>query len=191
MDPELIDTLAAQIKAKSSNFYNGVEWPAARQLASHVVSGFNVRSVTDPNDPLGPGGSANSGATSNNGKQRQDAIIGVVSALGAVAILVLVFLVFRSLKRRRELAHRRLSDPPDAYIVGARPDGREFDQDSIGGQRRRSFYFAEDSLRDTPQQYGEYHEVNRNSPSPGGMRERRVGPGAISAPVLQASSMNW
>ncbi|KAE9389556.1 hypothetical protein BT96DRAFT_1025001 [Gymnopus androsaceus JB14] len=41
-----------------------------------------------------------------------------------------------------ELAHRRLSDPTDA--AGIRPDGREFDHYSVGGQH---FYFAEYSLR--------------------------------------------
>lgn len=207
VDPTLVDTLAAAIKDTNSAFYKGVQSSVAQQLAAHVIQGFSVKSIADPNANAGGGGgggagASNAGGSSSDGKQRQDAIIGVVSALGAVAVLVLVFLVYRSLQRRRELNHRRLSDPPDDYIIGARPAGREFDQDSVGGQRRRSFYFAEDSLRDgQTQNYGyqnyDYAQVDRNgSPSPasgasGGMRERRVAPNAISAPVLQASSMNW
>jgi hypothetical protein len=186
-----VDNLAAQIKAKQSLFYNGIQDNVAKALASHVNSGFSLNAVADPNlNTDGAGGGPNgSGTSSNSGKSRQDAIIGVVSALGAIALLVLVFLVYRSMKRRRELAHRRLSDPPDAYI-GARPDGREFDQDSMGAPRRRSFYFAEDSLRGyqgSPEnQYSGPQGMAQNM-----MQRRNVMPAAISAPVLQESSMNW
>jgi hypothetical protein len=106
-------------------------------------------------------------------------------------VLVLVFLAFRAFKRRAELAHHRLSDPPDMYAVGARPDGREFDQDSVGGQRRRSFYFAEDSLRGFQGERVEDAAYDARG-SPNGMMQRRnVMPAAISAPILQQSSMNW
>jgi hypothetical protein len=189
-----VDTLAAEIKAKQSAFYTGVADGVAKALASHVNSGFNINSVADPN--TGPGGnggsSAASGGSSDNGKSRQDAIIGVVSALGAIALLVLVFLVYRSMKRRRELAHRRLSDPPDAgaFIVGARPDGREFDQDSVGGARRRSFYYAEDSLRGFQGDRNDENQFDSRT-SPTMSQRRNVAPATISAPVLQQSSMNW
>lgn len=185
-----VDTLAAEIKTKQSAFYTGVPDGVARALASHVNSGFSINSVADPNTgDVGPGATG-SNASSDNGKSRQDAIIGVVSALGAVALLVLVFLVYRSMKRRRELAHRRLSDPPDAdAFVGARPDGREFDQDSVGGARRRSFYYAEDSLRGFQ---GDRNDENQyDSRSPTMSQRRNVAPATISAPVLQQSSMNW
>jgi len=193
-----VDTLAAEIKAKQSAFYTGVPDTVARALASHVNSGFNLNSVPDPNTKNGGGGGgggsgpSGSNASSDNGKSRQDAIIGVVSTLGAIALLVLVFLVYRSVKRRRELAHRRLSDPPNAggFIAGARPEGREFDQDSVGGARRRSFYYAEDSLRgfqSNSHDEGQYD--SRTSPT---MSQRRnVVPATISAPILQQSSMNW
>jgi hypothetical protein len=57
---------------------------------------------------------------------------------------------FNGVKRNRGLCHQRLSNPNlpnDPY-----PDrtGRDFDQDSVGGPRRRSFYFAEDSLHGQP-----------------------------------------
>jgi len=152
--------------------------------------------VADPNLNGDSGNGNISGPQSSSGssKSRQDAIIGVVTTLGVIALLVLVFLVYRSLKRRRELAHRRLSDPPveGAAIAGARPEGREFDQDSVGGARRRSFYYAEDSLRGyqgTPGEEGQYD--SRVSPQSGMTQRRNVMPAAISAPILQESSMNW
>ncbi|KAH6871178.1 hypothetical protein BKA70DRAFT_1488989 [Coprinopsis sp. MPI-PUGE-AT-0042] len=204
-----VDTLAALIKAKNSRFYTAAPNPVARALAQHVNTGFNLVSVRDP---IGGGsggdssGTGQSGATSDGSKSRQDAIIGVVSALGAIALLVLVFLVYRSLKRRKEMAHRRLSDPPGAAdLAGYRQEGREFDQDSIGGQRRRSFYFAQDSLRQGQAQDESYSYLQHQPQQGGGygataygggqqqMSQRRGMPqgGAISAPILQQSSMNW
>ncbi|TFK38991.1 hypothetical protein BDQ12DRAFT_604835, partial [Crucibulum laeve] len=196
---DLVDTLAAEIKAKQSAFYTGVASTVARDLAGRVNSGFSLRSVADPKaDPGNPGSGSGSNASvnsasSNDGKARQDAIIGVVSALGAIALLVLVFLIYRSIKRRRALAHRRLSDPPDMDIAGARPEGREFDRDSMGAPRRRSFYYAEDSLRGF-QEREEYAATNAAagmSAQPGMSQRRNVMPAAISAPILRESSMNW
>lgn len=188
-----VDMLAAQIKAKSSTFYTGVPDGIAKDLANRVVSGYSLRSVADPNADPGTTGPGSNGATSgagDNGKSRQDAIIGVVSALGAIALLVLVFLVYRSIKRRRELNHRRLSDPPDE-VIGARPVGREFDQDSVGGARRRSFYYAEDSLRGFESQATANDQLMQDA-SPTTMSQRRnVVPSSISAPVLRGSTMNW
>ena len=139
-------------------------------------------------DGSGTGGSTN-GSTGSSSKTRQDAIIGVVSALGALAVLILGFLIHRSWKRRQEFAHRRLSDP-DRVAVGARPEGQEFDRDSLGGQRRRSFYYAEDSL--TGAQGGGDDRYDYHASPDNGMRERRpIVPGTISSPYLQQSSMNW
>lgn len=186
---DLVDTLAAQIKATQSAFYTGVADPVAQSLAKHVNSAFALNSIPDPNNAGGTNIAGSSGAASVDGKTRQDAIIGVVSTLGAIALLVLAFLVYRSYKRRQELAHRRLSDPPmgDAYI-GARPEGREFDQDSVGGARRRSFYYAEDSLRGYQgERQDDQAFTSRTSP----MMRRNVMPAAISAPILRESSMNW
>ncbi|EEB94501.1 hypothetical protein MPER_06674, partial [Moniliophthora perniciosa FA553] len=191
-----VNNLAAMIKAPQSAFYTSVDIAAARSLALLVNSGYSLLSVPDPNG--GDGGqtrsSGNSNSSGSTDRTRQDAIIGVVSALGAIAVLVLAFLVYKWYQRRQEAAHRRLSDP----VAGARPDGREFDQDSLGGQRRRSFYFAEDSLRgfQEPQQeeYSYHHDQNgvRTSPVGGVMTQRRnVVPAAISQPILRESSMNW
>jgi hypothetical protein len=43
--------------------------------------------------------------------------------------------------------HRRLCDPNMPNDLYPDPIGRDFDQDSVGRQRRRSFYFVENSLR--------------------------------------------
>ena len=191
---DLVDVLAAEIKAKQSKFYTGVPpGGVAADLADRVNSGFSLRSVADnggtnTNTGSSTGGDGVTGATSAESKTRQDAIIGVVSALGAIALLVLVFLVYRSMKRRQQLAHRRLSDPPAAAEI--RPQGTEFDQDSIGGARRRSFYFAEDSLRGYAGERQEEQEFVVGGS--GSMAQRRnVVPATISAPILKESSMNW
>jgi len=189
---DLVDVLAAQIKAKQSKFYTGVPSGVAADLAERVNCGFSLRSVADSGGANNSGGSTSggavTGASSAESKSRQDAIIGVVSALGAIALLVLVFLVYRSMKRRKELAHRRLSDPPAAAEI--RPQGTEFDQDSVGGARRRSFYFAEDSLRGYAGERHEEQEFVVTSSSSMAQR-RNVVPATISAPILRESSMNW
>jgi hypothetical protein len=184
----MVDPLAAQIKATQSAFYNGVPNSVAQQLASFVNSGFNLNSVPPPDTGNG-NGSSNSSTSSS--RTREDAIIGVVSALGGIALLVLAFLVYRSIKRKRELAHRRLSDPVAGEIAGARPEGREFDQDSLGGARRRSFYYAEDSLRGFQGQRQEEVQYDSRANVPGMSQRRTVVPAAISAPILRESSMNW
>ncbi|KAL1744089.1 hypothetical protein HDZ31DRAFT_39479, partial [Schizophyllum fasciatum] len=189
-----VSTLASLIKDTSSSFYKGTGDPTLESLATKVESGFSVLSVSDPNGGSSNGGSSsgsnNDNASSESGasKTREDAIIGVVSALGGVALLVLAFLVYRSVVRRRELAHRRLSEP--AEVAGARPADRDFDQDSVGGQRRRSFYYAEDSLRGFEGAHEEPVADMRSAQGPG-MTQRRIAPATISAPILRESSMNW
>jgi len=197
-----VAVLANQIKVVSSPFYTSLGDPY-KSLASHVNPAFAVNSVQDPNAVPG----TTSPANSSGNKSRTNAIIGVSSALGGLALVVLGVLIYRSVKRSRDLSHRRLSDPNapnDPY-----PDrtGRDFDQDSVGGQRRRSFYFAEDSLRGqqavqqtavpVAQPQGQMQQVSQVEysyrTSPDGVRERRapVVTGAISAPILTQSSLNW
>ncbi|KNZ79015.1 hypothetical protein J132_07167 [Termitomyces sp. J132] len=185
----LVGTLAAMIKTKNSPFYTGVSDPVAQALANHVNPGFSLNTVSSSDLPGTDPGS--SGTTSDSGKSRQDAIIGVVSAIGGIAILVLAFLVYRSWKRRRELAHRRMSDPPNEEYIGVRPEGRDFDQDSVGGQRRRSFYYAEDSLRGFQQQSTAGGSNISSSPQQSMVQRRNLSPNIISTPVLRESSMNW
>ncbi|KAJ8691130.1 hypothetical protein PTI98_010727 [Pleurotus ostreatus] len=202
-----VDNLAAQIKAPQSKFYTGIADPVAKDLARRVDSGFAINSVsqTDPGTGggLGGPGNASSSSASSSDKARQDAIIGVVSTLGAIALIVLAYLVYRSIKRRNELKHRRLSDVPAEDMAGYRPDGRDFDQDSVGGARRRSFYFAEDSLRGYQDQRIDdggmsaaagqgYGYGGAAVAGPSQMTQRRqVMPAAISAPILRENTMNW
>ncbi|KAI0369357.1 hypothetical protein BV20DRAFT_946151 [Pilatotrama ljubarskyi] len=184
-----VDDLAQQIKVTSSAFYTKLGGQY-NQLAAHVVPSFPVtNAVVTSSDGSSSGGSnsgASSSAASSSSKTREDAIIGVVSSLGAVALLILAFLVFRAVKQRRELAHRRLSDPRETEFVGAPPEDHEFDRDSVGGQRRRSFYYAADSLRG----FQDQPPMPQTSEDPfnPGMRERRP---PIGAPILRDNTMNW
>ncbi|KIK01322.1 hypothetical protein K443DRAFT_569960 [Laccaria amethystina LaAM-08-1] len=83
---DLVDTLAAKIKAKQSAFYTGAPDVVAQALAAHVNTGFSITSFADnlsPGSSSSPGPEA-VGSTSSEGKARQDAITGVVSAVGAI-----------------------------------------------------------------------------------------------------------
>lgn len=181
-----VSTLASLISNKKSSFYTGQEGSIPASLAQCVDPTLALSSISGPT----PGGSSTSSSSSSS-QVREDAIIGVVTSLGAIALIILAIVAYRYFKRRKEVAHRRLSenvgDP-----AGVRPDGQDFDRDSIGGQRRRSFYYAEDSLRGYQGVRGGDDDGYERRVSPPVMRERRhLNPGAISAPILQESSMNW
>lgn len=178
-----VTTLSQDILAKQSKFYTGSTDPVAQQLAQHVDPGFYILSVSDPSSNNAGGLNASS---SGDGRKRQDIIIGVVTSLGGIALLVLGFLAYRMMASRQG-AHRRLSDSPDADQTGVRPEGQDFDQDSVGGARRRSFYYAEDSLR------GFQGERRDELAGPSAMTQRRtILPGTlISAPVLRENTLNW
>jgi hypothetical protein len=188
---DTVDTLAAQIKVRTSPFYTDLPSPYS-DLASHVNPSFDLMTVTTTTGIPGSGGSSNdsSGGTSDGSRTRENAIIGVVSALGGITLIVLGYLVYRAIQKRRELAHRRLSDPPNNSFVGEAPPNRNFDQDSIGGQRRRSFYFAEDSLRG----FSDYNYPNdgaRLSPEHTSGLNRRPIAGNIGLPVMRENSLNF
>jgi hypothetical protein len=188
-----VPVLADQLKEKSSAFYNVAQ--PYRQISEQVDASFALTSVSNPN--VIPG--SPSAATSSGNKSRTNTIIGVVSGLGGVTLIILGALVFNGIKRSRELRHHRLSDPNVPNDLYPDRTGRDFDQDSIGGQRRRSFYFAEDSLRGQQQTVDQYvvppgSQIQHSQRiSPESMRERRapVVPASISAPVLTQSSLNW
>jgi hypothetical protein len=175
----LVVTLSQEILAKQSSFYTGESDPVAKTLASYVNAGYDILSVSDPNSAAP--------SSSDGGQSRRNVIIGVVCSLGGVAFFVLVFLAYRIMKNRRNHAHRRLSDSAGVDSAGVRPEGQDFDQDSVGGARRRSFYYAEDSLR------GFQDSEPAQIAGPSVMTERKtVVPGTpISAPVLQENSLNW
>lgn len=187
----LVDPLAAQIKVRASAFYTALP-PPYSDLASHVDPSFDIMTVTTTTGIPGSGGPSNGSTTgaSNDPRTRENAIIGVVSALGGITLVVLGYLVYRAVQKRRELAHRRLSDPPTDPFVGEAPRNRNFDQDSIGGQRRRSFYFAEDSLR----VFSDHNHANdgarRNPEQTSGLNRRPIA-GNIGPPVMRENSLNF
>ncbi|KAG2115451.1 hypothetical protein DEU56DRAFT_177287 [Suillus clintonianus] len=179
-----VSTLASLISNKKSAFYTGQAGSIPSSLAQCVDPTLDLSSISGPT----PGGSSTSSSSSSS-KVRQDAIIGVVTSLGAIALIILAIVAYRYYKRRKEVSHRRLSETV-GDPAGVRPDGQDFDRDSIGGQRRRSFYYAEDSLRGYQGVRGDDDGYERRvTPA---MRERRhLNPGTISAPILRESSMNW
>jgi hypothetical protein len=204
LSSDLVPVLANEIRVKSSPFYDIAE--PYKDLAYQVDPAFGLTSV--PNPSAVPG--TTSAATSRGNKSRTATIIGVASALGGLAFIILGVLIFNGVKRSRQLRHQRLSDPNLPNDLYPDRTGRDFDQDSVGGPRRRSFYFAEDSLRGQPQtaeqstvpmaQAQTQHVVQPESQiqyssrsSPENIRERRapVVPGTISAPILTQSSLNW
>ncbi|KAL5524480.1 hypothetical protein ACEPAF_9620 [Sanghuangporus sanghuang] len=185
---ENITALEQAIKAKQSNLYTGTTGISA-QLAQRIDASYSVTSYPDPiSQDSNSTSSSDSSASSSS--SRRDAIIGVCSALGGIALCILGFLLYRNLKRRQETAHHRLQEPQT--YTGPTP-GQDFDRDSIGGQRRRSFYYAEDSLRGFSQPAPRDDISTHNiSPAGGGMRERRpIAPGTISAPILRDNTLNW
>ncbi|KAH0832218.1 hypothetical protein J3R83DRAFT_13181 [Lanmaoa asiatica] len=183
-----ISTLASLISNQKSSFYTAQSGSIASTLAACVDPSLQLNAIAGPS----AGGSSNTVPASSGSNVRQDAIIGVVTSLGVIAILIVAYVGYRAYKRRRALAHRRLSDnADDADNIGVRPDGQQFDQDSIGGQRRRSFYYAEDSLRGyqstRADEDGYDHHVTNMRERP----TRPVQPGTISTPILRESTMNW
>ena len=185
-----VDTLAQQLKVTSSAFYTALN-PPQSDLAQHIVSSFpveNAPGTTGDNSGSGSSGSGSSASGSSSSKTREDAIIGVVTSLGAITLLILAFLVYRAIMQRRELAHRRLSDPHQTEFIGAPPDDHEFDRDSVGGQRRRSFYYAADSLRGFADHNAAASGAAAEDPFNPTMRERRP---VIGTPILRDNTMNW
>ena len=189
-----VNNLADQLLDRTSLFYTGSPQPYS-QLAEHVDSAFPVDSVSAStassggSDPAADNGTTTS--SSSDSKTREDAIIGVVTSLGAITLIVLAFLVVRAIKQRRELAHRRLSEVPSGYD-GSPPENHEFDRDSLGGQRRRSFYFAADSLRGYSETQAPADAYASHVSPENAMRERRpVNAAMIGAPILRYNTMNW
>lgn len=181
--------LEQSIRAKTSPLYTGVSGISAA-LSQKIDASFSVTSVPDPIAGGSNGSAGNTSGSSSTDHTRIDAIIGVCSALGGIALCILGFLVYRNFKRKQEAAHQRLADANNYDGIPA--PGQVFDRDSIGGQRRRSFYYAEDSLRGFAQPHDDGYEQHVTPMGGGGMRERRaVAPGAISAPILRDNTLNW
>ncbi|KAH8103164.1 hypothetical protein DFH11DRAFT_1773904 [Phellopilus nigrolimitatus] len=185
-----VTELEQAVKARQSDLYTGISG-----ISNQLAQCFSVTSVGDPITSDGSNGSSNSSSSSSSGSDhtRLDAIIGVCAALGGIALCILVFLIYRNFKRRQEVAHQHLTDTNPG---GTPAPGQHFDQDSIGGQRRRSFYYAEDLLHgyaQAPMHDEVYdHRINPAAGIGGGMREQRaIVPGMISAPILRDHTLNW
>ncbi|KAL4070006.1 hypothetical protein V8B97DRAFT_1871946, partial [Scleroderma yunnanense] len=174
-----VSILASLISNQKSVFYTGQNGIIPTTLAACVDPSLSLDAISGPK----PGGSSSSSSSGTD--TRKDAIIGVVSSLGAISLIIVAYVGYRSYKRRREGSHRRI----DEDVAGVRPEGQEFDRDSLGEQRRRSFYYAEDSLRGYQ---GVHVEDNTYDHHASTMRERRpIVAGAISTPILRESTMNW
>lgn len=113
-----VNTLASEIENKSSKLYTG-STGIAQQLAQHISSEFGLETVVDPN--AGTNGSTGTGSSSSS-KKKHNIIIGVVSALGAIALIILALLIYRFHQRRQKLGHER----PDLYAA-SHAEGGEFD----------------------------------------------------------------
>ncbi|KAI5116441.1 hypothetical protein M0805_006254 [Coniferiporia weirii] len=187
---ENVTALEQSIRKKTSSLYTDTSGISA-QLAQRIDASFSVTSVPDPISGGANDSSSGSSSSSSSDHTRLDAIIGVCSTLGGIALCILGFLVYRNFKRRQQAAHHRLTD---SNVGGTPAPGQAFYCDSTGGQRRHSFYYAEDSLRGYAQDPIQ-HDVSSAGPSAGvgvGMRERRVVvPGTISAPILRDNTLNW
>lgn len=184
-----VTQLEQAIRAKTSLLYTGVTGISA-ELSQKIDASFSVTSVPDPIAGGSNGASGNTSGSTSSDHTRLDAIIGVCSALGGIALCILGFLVYRNFKRKQEAAHQRLADAGN--YEGVPTPGQMFDRDSVGGQRRRSFYYAEDSLRGYTQTHEDGYEQHVTPMGAGAMRERRaVVPGTISAPILRDNTLNW
>ncbi|KAI6030815.1 hypothetical protein F5J12DRAFT_803148 [Pisolithus orientalis] len=173
-----VDTLSSLIANQKSVFYTGQSGGIPTTLAACVDPSLALDAIAGPT----PGGSSSS--SSGGSDVRKDAIIGVVSSLGTIAFMIVGYVAYRSYKRRQEAGHRPLTE-----VVGVRPEGQEFDRDSVGGPRRRSFYYAEDSLRGYQGVHPEDETYDHRASV---MRDRRpIIPAAISTPILRESTMNW
>lgn len=199
-----VDTLAAQLKALNSPFYNQ---PTAilRQFAAQVDGSYPLTGATG-----GSGGGGGSGPGSYNDaadgvdNSRRNAIIGVCSAIGGALLIALGYWFFRHM-RNREHGHRRMSQfsggvPPTMPLTAAGGYDHENPFTDYGAagvdQRRRrdSFFFAEDSLRGY-EAVGEYRggeeTFHRTSPDMTQRARAPIVPSHISAPILRESSLNW
>lgn len=154
---------------------------------------------------------------SNGGNGSRNAIIGVCTAFGGFAVVVLVWWCVRAYRTWQERGHIRLSTTASAGR-GSRnsvPLGGRSPRATTGGRSRgapsvmqltsngierpvatpavedrRSFFFAEDELRGYEDGMREEEMVYvHRQPSSG--RRVPITPGAISAPILRESSLNW
>ncbi|KAF8961714.1 hypothetical protein BDZ97DRAFT_1921045 [Flammula alnicola] len=140
----IVDTPAMEIRAKQLKFYTSVGGSIAQDLGDHINSGFSLLSMDW-----------------YQWRQWWDEQLHHKHH-------ALVAIMYQLMKCRRQLAHHCLLIM-GGIVEGVRPE--EFDQDSMGGARRWSFYFAEDLLREYQDERQE--DIQYESRTDPGMSQRR------------------
>jgi hypothetical protein len=199
---DLVPELQAQVTARNSGFYQNSSGPA-RQIANLVDPTYSITSVANgPNSPnVGspPPGVAPSSNLGTSNNTRRNAIIGVCATIGGIIFLIGLWFAFDKAKQRREQSHQRLVYGGDgdynnygaarAQSPQSPPYENPFQHEDDMAERRRSFFFAEDSLRGYVQERDEEPVFMHRSPS--GSRRGPIQTQAISNPILRESSLNW
>jgi len=197
---DTVNELAAQLPARNSAFYTA-STGLPYDLAQLVDGTFPLLYVSGGSSGSSSPGSP-SGASGSNGNSRRNAIIGVCVAFGALGLIVVGWWIARVIRRKREAGHTRLvggggggtADYFASYGATAPSMQQAAPSSNLGvhggiEERRRSFFFAEDELRgyDDGLRQEETTYVSRQSSG----RRGPIKPGAISAPILRESSLNW
>ncbi|KZP01290.1 hypothetical protein CALVIDRAFT_455599, partial [Calocera viscosa TUFC12733] len=200
---DYVQYLQAQVQTKNSPLYYS-STGVAHQLAGFIDPAFPVTAMAAPP----PSGDTAASASSTSNTQRRDAIIGVVTAVGGILLLAALWFGRRWYKRRQETAHQQLpANSPaasDISPIGSAGIGtgvgvaiapeRNSPSPEMMHERRRSFFFAEDSLRgymdptatSTVDPLHEYQQQQR-----GTRRTSPIETHQISQPILRQSSLNW
>lgn len=91
----------------TSEFYNTGD-PIAQSIAKNVVAAYNIATLNGVSNEDGSSTGSNSQQTVVD-NSRRNAIIGVSTAFGLIALIVFVWWIVKSYKARHEGMHKRLS----------------------------------------------------------------------------------
>lgn len=121
-----VATLAAMIKAANSAFYDQND-PVAKAIADNVLMSYNISSVngvSNTNGSSNPSTTTTHQTTANN--TRKNAIIGVCSVLGVIAIGIFLWWFYKSRQQKKQVDHQRISyaSAPNYGATGAARGGR-------------------------------------------------------------------
>jgi len=191
-----VDDLQAQLLAPNSPLFSS-STGVAHQLAEFLDRSFPVRSVEGA-----PGGSAAATTSANNSANtRKNVIIGVFSAVAGILLLAAIWYGRRWHRRHLEAAHQQLSDPANGtgspvgglgVPYGAYTPSRSPSPQSMH-ERRRSFFFAEDSLRGymsgSTRDIDPLHEYQTASQA-SVKRTSPISTHAISQPILRGATLD-
>lgn len=115
---ELVSTLSAMIRTPTSEFYNSGD-PVAQAIAKNVVPAYNIATINGVSNEDGALTSTSGATVVDN--SRRNAIIGVSTAFGLIALLVFAWWVVKTYRARQEGMHKRLSygNAPNYGAAGA------------------------------------------------------------------------